>query len=392
MLPQVPMWMRCTFGLAFVAIPVPSAAAFGRTTGRLRSNSSQGDEDVLGEFFRQLEDGGAVGTEETVSMVAKPQVSFEFYYLTTCPHCLTLIQHAVRPLIQARLPGDKVRFTILPVLKGMSNREQCMETGACHHALAPLCALRDTLPQPVPADSPELRRAVDFLACDLAFTADGLGNTPEVMQECARKAGLDWEAIDTCTKGPKVFDVMYSTAYAKTIVSAMHRLQKASFAQPPSMPWVFLDGKLLTCGSEGCIAEQTPSGEIALPKPGSLLALVCDKLESKPEACMGVQKSLDPTAVEAEERLAEEARRCENCVEVGHFHWHVGESRMAKQAPQFLALVVLAIVSSGVLLRASSAARSALRLRVSQEERGPGEPGGPLAEDFGLQDARLSPE
>merc|ERR1712194_29702 len=94
--------------------------------------------------------------------------------------------------------------------------------------------------------------------------------------------GLAWDGdtgMEACTKGPKVFDIMYSRAYANNIVMAMHRLQEAKFHHPPSMPWIFLDGQLLSCGSEACVAVQTPFGNRALPKPGSLLTLVCSRLD-----------------------------------------------------------------------------------------------------------------
>jgi len=309
------------------------------------------------------------------------RVSLEFYFLTTCPHCLSLMQHGVRSVIEAQLPGDQVQLTVLPVLKGMANPQQCMETGACHHALAPLCSLQSTLPQPAPADSPELRRAVEFVACDMAFSAEGLGNTPELAQDCARKADLDWEALDACTRGPKVFDIMYGAAYAKTIVSTMHRLKKAHFVRPPSMPWVFLDGKLLTCGSEGCIAERTSTGDVPLSTPGSLLALVCAKLEPKPEACRNAQKSFDPTSVEAEARVVAQVSRCENCEEVGTYRWRAGRSHLAEQAPRLLVFAVLSVVSAGLLVRGSSAACSALRWRSYRQT--------PLAEEL---DGELGPE
>lgn len=416
MLLHLPAWMWCSLGLVLVTIPIAAAATGGPaagTTGGSRSNSTRvhepvawpfaaelvGREELYTQFLKQLEDDNVVDTKEITSLAAKPQVSLEFYYLTTCPHCLTLIQHAVRPLIEAQLPGDRVQFTILPVLKGMSNRQQCMETGACHDALAPLCALNGSLPQPAPADSPELRRAVSFLACDLAFTADGLGNTPEVMQDCAMKAGLDWEELDACTKGPKVFDIMYSAAYSKKVAAAMHRLQKAHFAQPPSMPWLSLDGKLLKCGSEGCIAERTSSGDIPLPQPGSLLALVCAKLDPQPKACANVQRSMDPTSVEAEARIAEAASRCENCAEVGPFSWHARSSHGAEQASLFLLVLVLSVVSAGVLVRASSTARSAFRppehrqtSRSLQLSDACGPAGRGLQEEFDLHDPELPTE
>jgi len=193
------------------------------------------------------------------------------------------------------------------------------------------------------------------MACDIGFTAGGLGRDPDVTRDCARKAGIEWEVLEACTKGPKVFDIMYSTAYANTVVTAMHRLQKAEFEQPPSMPWIFLDGQLLTCGGEGCVAVQTPFGRQALPEPGSLLALACARLDPQPEACKDIQQTMKPAEAKAESsRLAaERAKSCENCAEVGRFRWK-HKARRWEQAPFHLLLGVLVVSLLGAAARSTS--------------------------------------
>lgn len=251
-------------------------------------------------------------------------INVEVYFLTTCPHCLDIIRLSVTPLIEAKLPGDKVQLTLLPVLKGMSNPVSCRATHACQLALAPLCALKATLPQPAPADSPELRRGAQFVACDIAATAGDLGRKPDARKDCAEEAGFPWNGaggLQKCAQGHEAFDIMYSAAYADNVIAAMHRLKNARFKEPPRMPWIFLNGDLLTCMAENCIAIHTSDGDRPLKRPGSLLYLVCTQLQgAQPDACKNVT-STDARNSSNKTDVVNQTEACENCMEVGTYHW-----------------------------------------------------------------------
>merc|ERR1712217_728894 len=105
----------------------------------------------------------------------------------------------------------------------------------------------------------------------IAATAGDLGRNPDATKDCAEEAGFPWhgpEGLKLCSEGHEAFDIMYSAAYADNVIAAMHRLKNARFKEPPRMPWIFLNGDLLTCMAEDCIAVHTSKGDRPLNNPG----------------------------------------------------------------------------------------------------------------------------
>jgi hypothetical protein len=125
--------------------------------------------------------------------------------------------------------------------------------------------------------------------------------------------------------GPEAFSIMHNPDYAINVVVAMRRLKKAHFDAPPGMPWIFLNGDLLHCGSKECTAIRTPEGDQPLDKPGSLLFLACSKLDPMPEICQEVHQSGRRSSQE------QEVDGCESCAEVGVLRFD--SNRRALQLP-----------------------------------------------------------
>jgi len=82
---------------------------------------------------------------------------------------------------------------LLSMLERGPSADLCDALEDCYLALAPLCALNATFSQPVPINSPSLIRAVDFLDCDVSYTAGLGGRVEEATKACAKKAGIPWE-------------------------------------------------------------------------------------------------------------------------------------------------------------------------------------------------------
>jgi len=256
----------------------------------------------------------------------------QVFYFTLCPHCEYFIRLSLIPLVEAQLPGDRVHINVVPMyppmLQALNKPDMCKAKDACRLALAPLCAFRQTSLAPTPADSPQLLQSVRFAACDISNTAEGKGRTPDATKACADSAGLVWEGTDglqACTDAEESMDLL--TAGSKSLLSAMEQLHNViGFTEPPSMPWVLLDGDLLSCDGDGatCTATQTPSGDQPLPQPGSLLELVCRKLNPAPPVCSNTVALAQQNAggsSAALKKAEEKAAECENCDEVGTFHW-----------------------------------------------------------------------
>merc|ERR1711972_667462 len=143
---------------------------------------------------------------------------------------------------------------------------------------------------------------------------------------------------------------MYSAAYADNVIAAMHRLKNARFKEPPRMPWIFLNGNLLTCMAEKCIAVHTSRGDQPLNKPGSLLYLVCAQLQgAQPDACRNVTP-IDIGNASKNEDTVNQTEACENCIDVGTYHWqHV--SKELDVPMQLFAMIVGITISASILGR-----------------------------------------
>jgi len=282
------------------------------------------------------------------------QASVEVYYYTLCPHCEYFLKLGLMPLIEAQLPGSQVQVTVLPIypplLRWVDDRSQCLAREDCLTALAPLCALK-AASQPGPADSLALLRGSRFAVCDISFTASGQGRDPTATRGCAETAGLAWNELQGCAEGPEAATLLQSGS--RNLMSAMDLLHfKTGFQDPPSMPWVFLNGDLLLCDDgKTCTAVQTPAGEQPLPASGSLLSLVCSSLNPQPPGCLNAdalaqaaqeQAYKDDGGKSAERRAVKRAQECENCVEMGAFRWH-SPSRVQTVPISVLALVGVAL-------------------------------------------------
>jgi hypothetical protein len=139
------------------------------------------------------------------------------------------------------------------------------------------------------------------------------------IKSCAKLAGLSWNGtsgLASCVAGSEAFNIMHDPSYAVNVIVAMRRFRKAKFHAPPGMPWIFMDGELLKCGGSECTAIQTPEGDRPLKQPGSLLFLVCSRLDPPmPDICQDVHQ---PGRHRKEDQ---QVTRCETCVEVGVFRF-----------------------------------------------------------------------
>uniref|UniRef100_A0A7S4SV70 Uncharacterized protein n=1 Tax=Alexandrium monilatum TaxID=311494 RepID=A0A7S4SV70_9DINO len=255
------------------------------------------------------------GHEAGVSARAlQAAASVEVFYKVNCPQCVEFVRGAVLPLTEALLPG--VQLTLLPMIEPPGGPQECLASELCRRALAPLCALRSTLPQPTPANAPALAPAVKFVSCHLIHTGGGAGITGDIVSECAGYALLDAEELQACADGPEVFNTMYSDAYIDTILGAVNRLRTGGFPEHIGMPLVFLNGNLLECAGNSCYGVKHPNGVIPLAQPGTLLQLACSKLHPKPQICISIEGFSAPPAP-----VAARTRDCEECVEIGASHW-----------------------------------------------------------------------
>mmetsp|Transcript_80179 Transcript_80179/g.201749 ORF Transcript_80179/g.201749 Transcript_80179/m.201749 type:complete len:345 (+) Transcript_80179:67-1101(+) len=241
--------------------------------------------------------------------------TLEIFYKINCPHCAAFMASGVSELVNAGLPGDRLDITILPMIKPPDGRPQCMEDPLCANALSPLCALKPMMPPPMPADAAGWPSIVKFLSCDVMHTGGGEEFTPSTVQRCASDAGLDSTGIQDCANGMEAFDLLFSDNYSGRILDAIRRLQEAGFPDHIAMPWVFLNGELLECSGSGCTGAKQPYGITPLQNPGSLLYLVCSKLDPKPDACMNVEGYQSHHTVA---KLTE----CLNCEEMTKPEWH----------------------------------------------------------------------
>merc|ERR1712048_866828 len=92
--------------------------------------------------------------------------------------------------------------------------------------------------------------------------------------------------------------------------------------------------------------------------PGTLLRVVCSKLVPSPDACAeALGEEDDEPSEEAKEGIKQAAVPCENCVEVGAFHWrwhHDKESTQDRRIQFAIATcvggMVTALVASAVIV------------------------------------------
>lgn len=345
------------------------------TRGMLRGEVA----DVLRRFYgRVYHDGsqaralspakflqGVIG--EYASAPTTGSVSVEVFYFTLCPHCEYFMRLGLSALVEAQLPGDMVKVNIVPMypplLQAIDQPDKCRANNECHFALAPLCAFRETSFEGLPADSPALLKATRFVNCDITSTAEGRGRDSVATRACAEQAKLPWAGatgLQACAEGSEGIGLL--KVGSTPLRAAMQRLHNVmGFQEPPSMPWIFLNGELLTCDGQGslCTAKQMPSGDQPLPKPGTILELVCGKLDPQPQACANagvVQKQVQSKAeqeaggAKAEQQAEEKAKACENCVEVGAFQWkrHFGEP--TGTGPQLAVILVAGAVFTAIAM------------------------------------------
>jgi hypothetical protein len=243
-------------------------------------------------------------------------VQIEVYYSPKCINCLSFLHLGVLPLLEARIPGQQVAVTVLPLPSAMGLEAECALDAECQTHVAPLCALKaDHLPLPV--DSHELLSAVRFLECDLAHTvkAGSLSVEADTVRTCANMTGLHYEKLHACTQGPEALQITRSATYQEKAREAIRRLRSAGIRDRVQMPLVFLNGELLDCQGGACFAKKTQTGDRPLANPGSLLHVVCTLLTPPPEACR-ITLATEGVGV----RVAQ-TQRCENCVEIGGFRW-----------------------------------------------------------------------
>uniref|UniRef100_A0A7S4PY61 Sulfhydryl oxidase n=1 Tax=Alexandrium monilatum TaxID=311494 RepID=A0A7S4PY61_9DINO len=363
--------LRAFYGPAFAAQGTPPQDAL---SGKFLAREAGWPGRLMGKHDQ------LPGSTSAASPAQGPRVSVEVYYYTLCPHCEYFLKLGMRPLVEAGLPGSLVQITLLPIypplLRWVEDRGQCLAHEDCFTALAPLCALK-AVPAPAPADSPELLSGARFAECDISYTAAGRGRDLAETRGCAEAAGLAWSELWGCANGTEASALLRSGSH--NLIMSMGLLHnKAGFQEPPSMPWVFLNGDLLLCDDgRTCTAVQAPTGDRLLPAPGSLLSIVCSHLDDpQPPGCLhtdGLVQAAQGRANEdaggesAEQVAVKRAQACQNCGEVGAFRW----SARPRIRGLFVLLLAMALVALGTL--------AALRTSWRKCYRGPRAEGTSLA-------------
>merc|ERR1719330_2282184 len=135
---------------------------------------------------------------------------------------------------------------------------------------------------------------------------------------------------------------MNSEQYTKPVVAVSKRMVTDAVT-----PFVFLNDKLLECsGPTHCTHTWSQEGRVPLPTPGTLLDVVCSQLaDPKPKACGGDGGS------EASPEEGKYDPTCENCAEVGKFHWSARSSQVAW--PTVIVPICAAAGAALLLLRVS---------------------------------------
>jgi len=259
-------------------------------------------------------------------VAANPAVTLEVWYTTHCPNCQELIHYGLLPLVEAGLPGDQVEILAHPWRNGQNGPDGLYQpVPGDFTSIGHMCAFRDALPMPAPIDSPSLKSAVKFLACDMDdLIIPGVKRDANSVSKCADAAGLHWDGPDgikACAEGgpnAKGYELMHSRAYTDLVQAASSHIQVEAVT-----PFVFLNGDLLECsGPTHCVATVNQQGQLVpLATPGSLLEVICSMLSPKPAACVadGTSAAGESSAATTTEKKFHPA--CENCAEVGKFHW-----------------------------------------------------------------------
>jgi len=260
--------------------------------------------------------------------------------------------------MEAGLPGDQVKVSVLPLIKLEDNAVipvsiwdmTCMAVNICYYAMAPLCALNVSVPSAVPIDSPELLKSVRFATCNQAKRlASHPCSGPDVTEEmriaensessdCAEQVGIPYSEIKTCVENGAGTRLVHEKGYKDRVLKYTAVLTKSGTQM---LPYIFLNGDVLRCDIDGaalnCYAIWTSvDGDQPLSSPGSLLHVVCSKLNPPPVACIGAGASSKRTQVGP-------TPACENCVAVGTFQW-------SHTAPSTNTLSMCILVAAAVAL------------------------------------------
>jgi len=281
-------------------------------------------------------------------VVDLPPVRLEVYPAPTCPNCRIMIQDGILPLIEAKLPSDRVHITVLPWASGDKGedgvwRSTAQRSNAYDNLCAmQLCALREaSTPHPVGAGSDAVRRGIEFMACHMreVQAEDGaeLSTLMPAVESCAEQAGLRWSGSDGLSAC--VEDEGFHLQWGKDFADRINWV----YQQPQwtNAPYIFLNGRPLNCPSPTyCTSVGTPHGDLALDEPGSPLQVACSLLgDPKPEACRSSQDGSTPTS-----KTSTATKFCEECWEAGAFQW-----RYSGRTGSSLSLIgVAAAVAAGI--------------------------------------------
>lgn len=225
-------------------------------------------------------------------------VTVEFFYSVTCPHCHDFLRGPMLPQLIDSLPGGEVVVNIMPLVPSHSTADTCKADPTCALAVAPLCVLKQTGTGPQKADSANLRGLLKFLACDIEDTFAGVRDQAKT-KACAVKAGIDWEGpqgLHRCAFGDTPGLELLKLSKVAQVRTEM-TFQNKGFMGMPGIPWVIVDDRMFDCSDKQCMAVILPKHEVQLQKPGSLLSLVCMRLNqfgSNAHACgdLGAAKSI----------------------------------------------------------------------------------------------------
>jgi len=324
-------------------------------------------------------DGVAESLSESATDGVRPnRVKLEIFYKVQCSHCLAFFQNAVLPLLWAELPADRVDIRVLPWVPNITDETACMGDMNCYYARDHMCALETTYEQLVSVASPELASNAQFVYCDLSNVVNG--DAPQMIVNklamCAARANLSWEGseLQSCTQSGRGWSLLQSDTYQNTKNWAKNLLDQL----PKHMaPFILLNGQYLVCdGPQWCSSLKTAYSSEELPLPGTLLRVVCSQLFPVPAACGDVLLH-DPNARKVAPATVHGggAGACENCAEVGSYHWRSSGAASGK-VPTILVGAAAILVSLGAVALASrvSRQRSAQGTVLLQAELEEGQP------------------
>lgn len=262
-------------------------------TAAASGNQSHGLRGLAGPLSHLLQENAAPAGP------AGNTVTIDFYYGALCENCLNYLRMALIPLLEAGLPGDRVKLSVLPYIKIEDKipveisfwDTYCRASDVCYYSLAPICALKVAVPAAVPVDSPELAKAVRFAECNQAKRLASHPNshldvTPEMQQtqdtesrDCAAQVGVPYDGpggIKACADGPESLQLVHSPGFTNRIVQYQHTLEGSG---KQMMPYVFMNGDVLRCDGDAggieCTGIWTPAGgDKLMQNRGSLAHVV----------------------------------------------------------------------------------------------------------------------